>query len=296
MRHRRRVLPVLLLALLLGLAACGGDEQEPITVGAFDFPESLLLATLYAEALEGAGYTASVQQAGTREALLPALENGDVDVLPEYNGNALNFLLDGEAPIADSATIDAALAEAVADRGLVVLDAADAENGDELAMTSERAAELGVVTVGDLVGQEGDLVIAGPPEFAERTTGLLGLEEVYGLSFGEVLQTDACGPETFDALASGAADVARLCSTDPPVLEQGWVLLEEDIPFTLPNNIVPLAREGALDEGAVAVLNDVSAQLTTADLQDFNARFGGDDPEDADVIVTGWLTSVGLLD
>ncbi|MFO8075835.1 MAG: ABC transporter substrate-binding protein [Egibacteraceae bacterium] len=319
MRVRRGLLPtLLLLALALLLGACEADGEDAaddadadaeadadteeaadggsITVGAFDFPESLVLATLYAEALEADGYDTEVQQAGQREALFPALENGDIDVLPEYNGNALDFVLGGEAEVMDSDATTEMLREEVADDGLVVLDAAEAENGDELAMTAERADELGVTAVGDLVGQEDDLTIAGSPEFAERSTGLVGLEEVYGLEFGDFLQTDACGPETFDALSSGAADVARLCSTDPPILEQGWVVLEEDEPFTLANNIVPVGREDALDEGAREVLNAVSAELTTEDLQDFNTRFGGDDPEDAEAIVTDWLAEAGLLD
>ncbi len=318
MRFRRALLPaLLLLALVLVLAACEADDDEAVdedvddeveetdeeaaaggsvTVGAFNFPESLVLATLYAEALEGAGYDTEVQQAGAREAIFPALEGGDLDVLPEYNGNALNFVLGGEAEVMDTDATTEMLREELAADGLVVLDAAQAENGDELAMTSELAEELGVTAVSDLVGQEGDLTIAGPPEFDERTTGLIGLQEVYGLEFGDFLQTDACGPETFDALSSGAADVARLCSTDPPILEQGWVVLEEDEPFTLPNNIVPIGRDDALDDGAREVLNAVSAQLTTEDLQDFNTRFGGDDPDDAAAIVTEWLEEAGLLD
>jgi len=314
MRSRRWMLTtLLLLTAAVVLAACEADDAEPddadaeveddadtdtdsVTVGAFDFPESLVLATLYAEALEDAGYDTEVQQAGQREALIPALEAGDVDVLPEYNGNALDFVLGGEAEVMDSDETTEMLGEEVADDGLVVLDPAEAENGDELAMLPERAEELSVTEVSDLVGQEDDLTIAGAPEFAERSTGLVGLEEVYGLEFGDFLQTDACGPETFEALSSGAADVARLCSTDPPILEEGWVVLEEDQPFTLPNNIVPLGRDDALDDGAREVLNDVSAELTTEDLQDFNTRFGGEDPEDAAAIVTEWLAEVGLID
>lgn len=314
MRSRRWMLTtLLLLTAAVVLAACEADDADPddadaeveddadtdtdsVTVGAFDFPESLVLATLYAEALEDAGYDTEVQQAGQREALIPALEAGDVDVLPEYNGNALDFVLGGEAEVMDSDETTEMLGEEVADDGLVVLDPAEAENGDELAMLPERAEELSVTEVSDLVGQEDDLTIAGAPEFAERSTGLVGLEEVYGLEFGDFLQTDACGPETFEALSSGAADVARLCSTDPPILEEGWVVLEEDQPFTLPNNIVPLGRDDALDDGAREVLNDVSAELTTEDLQDFNTRFGGEDPEDAAAIVTEWLAEVGLID
>ncbi len=314
MRSRRWMLTtLLLLTAAVVLAACEADDADPddadaeveddadtdtdsVTVGAFDFPESLVLATLYAEALEDAGYDTEVQQAGQREALIPALEAGDVDVLPEYNGNALDFVLGGEAEVMDSDETTEMLGAEVADDGLVVLDPAEAENGDELAMLPERAEELSVTEVSDLVGQEDDLTIAGAPEFAERSTGLVGLEEVYGLEFGDFLQTDACGPETFEALSSGAADVARLCSTDPPILEEGWVVLEEDQPFTLPNNIVPLGRDDALDDGAREVLNDVSAELTTEDLQDFNTRFGGEDPEDAAAIVTEWLAEVGLID
>lgn len=316
MRRVPRATAVALLGLLaLVLAACEDDAEDPLAegpedadedaadaedadglvVGAFEFPESLLLATLYAEALEAGGVeVADIQQVGAREATFPALETGEIDLLPEYSGNALDFVLGGEAEVMDADATVEQLREELAADGLVALDAAEAVNGDELAMTPERADELGVTAVGDLVGIADDLVIAGPPEMLERSTGLPGLEEVYGIEFGDFLQTDACGPETFDALATGAADVARLCSTDPPIAEEGWVVLEEDEPFTLANNIVPVGRDDALSDEAVDVLDAVSAALTTEDLQEFNVRFAGDDPEDADAIVTEWLEAQGL--
>lgn len=305
---RRPALAFLLgLVAALVLAACADDAADTdaaddtddadagVVIGAFEFPESLLLATLYAEALEATGVEVTdIQQVGAREATFPALETGEIDVLPEYSGNALDYVLGGEATVEDPETTVELLRAELEDNGLLALDAASAQNGDELAMTAERADELGVSAVSDLAPHADELVVAGPPEFLERSTGLPGIEDAYGFTFGDFLQTDACGPETFDALGSGDADVARLCSTDPPIAEQGWVVLEEDVPFTLANNIVPVAREGALSDDAIEALNAVSAALATEDLREFNVRFAGEDPEDADAIVGEWIDAQGL--
>ncbi|MBA3801938.1 MAG: glycine/betaine ABC transporter substrate-binding protein, partial [Acidimicrobiia bacterium] len=96
------------IAMLLLPLACSEGRQEDtapqpldddaITVGSFDFDESMLVAEIYSQALEAEGF--EVQRAfslGPREFLGPALRNGLVDLVPEYAGTALDFISLGEA-------------------------------------------------------------------------------------------------------------------------------------------------------------------------------------------------------
>lgn len=319
-----------LVALAMLAVACNGDDpladgDDPLAggdptadtddddgadavagelrIGHFDFPESAILAEVYAGALESIGVEiADITPLAQREVTFPALENGDVDVLPEYNGNTLEFLIGGaddadelsEALQSfDTDTITDALRDALADRGLLVLEASEAENRDAMVVTGETAEEFGLTTVSDLADVDDQFVVAGAIEFSERSTGLVGLEEEYGLSFADFLATDACGPQTFDALESGEAQVARLCSTDAPIVENGWVILEEDIDFTYPNNITPIVREAAVDEETIARIDEVSALLTTEVLQEFNSRFNTEGAE-ASTIAADFLAENGL--
>jgi len=272
--HRgwRRVLPALLL--VVGTSCNGGaPAPPPVSMGAFNFPESLILAEVYAQALrEGGVPTTAISQLTGREGTFPALESGVIDFLPEYNGNALDFITDAEITATDPETITERLRAELEDLGLVVLDSSPAENRDELVVTAETAEEHGLETVSDLEPIAEQLTVGGPVEFAERNTGLRGLQEVYGIEFGEFVQTDAGGPETVSALQEGRIDVARLFSTDPLIEENDWVVLTEDQPFSLPNSITPIVRADVLTDEMAAIINAVSAALTTEDLVEFNRR------------------------
>lgn len=269
---------VLVAASLLGACAEPGDggalPDRPIAMGAFDFPESRILAEIYAEALRDAGArTGDISQLTGREGTFPALESGDIDFLPEYNGNALDYLTGADVSGADVGAITEELRERLAPRGLVVLESSPAENRDELVVTRETAERHELVTVSDLEPVAGALTVGGPIEFTERNTGLPGLEEVYGIEFDEFVQTDAGGEVTVSMLQDGSVDVARLFSTDPRILENDWVVLVEDEPFSLPNAVTPIIREEIATDRVTAVIDAVSAALTTDDLMDFNRRF-----------------------
>ena len=92
-----------------------------ITVGSFDFPESILLAYLYADVLAGKGYPVRVlPDLGTRELVDPALMVGLIQLVPEYTGSALEFTSLGRVhATASVATTATALAKSMAARGLI---------------------------------------------------------------------------------------------------------------------------------------------------------------------------------
>lgn len=291
MMRRRSPLRVAAAVSLFGallLAGCngptfgrdrlGGRAADAVSMGAFNFPESRVLAEVYSQALRAAGVaTTGISQLTGREGTVLALQSGDIDFLPEYNGNALDFATDVDVAQTDSEAITERLREILAEEGLVVLESSPAENRDELVVTAATAQEHRLRTVSDLEPVAGRLAVGGPVEFQERNTGLPGLRKVYGIEFGEYVRTDAGGPRTVEALLDGTIDVARLFSTDPLIEEHGLVVLEEDKPFSLPNAVTPIVREEVLTEEMAGVLNRVSAALTTEDLVQFNRRMIADD-------------------
>jgi osmoprotectant transport system substrate-binding protein len=292
------------LALLL--AACGGgedaleggtqpNEQSTVTVGSTNFSEQLLLAQMYAAVLEKAGVKVETRlNLGTREVVFPALEKGEIDLLPEYNGSVLSFL-DKEATQTTAEEVNTALTPLLEAKNLVALEQSPAEDKDGLAVTKETADRLGLAKVSDLKGKAGQLVIGGPPELETRPAGIPGLKKVYGIEdFKEFKALDAGGPLTSSALTKGDIDVGRVFTTQGIIADEGWVLLEEDKPLQPAQNVVPIGRKEAMTEQVTQALNALSAKITTEELTRLNKQVDVD-KQDPEKVASEWLTQQGLL-
>ena len=247
--------PVLVAAavLLLGIPACSGgmpessDSDATIRFASYDFTENQILAEVYAEGVRRAGLPVSIQEAvGTREVVQPALQQGVLDVVVDYLGTAVAFT-DADAPAQDRTPeeLGTALAEALDDRGVSVLDAAEAEDQNGFSVTTAFGAENGVGRLSDLAPLAPGLVFGGPPECPERPFCLKGLEEVYGLHFGEVRSMPSRGA-TVEALVSGEIDVGLLETTDARLSVAPVMLLVDDRALQPHENVVPLVRTDVL--------------------------------------------------
>ena len=275
--------PVLVAAavLLLGIPACSGgtpessDSDATIRFASYDFTENQILAEVYAEGVRRAGLPVSIQEAvGTREVVQPALQQGVLDVVVDYLGTAVAFT-DADAPAQDRTPeeLGTALAEALDDRGVSVLDAAEAEDQNGFSVTTAFGAENGVGRLSDLAPLAPGLVFGGPPECPERPFCLKGLEEVYGLHFGEVRSMPSRGA-TVEALVSGEIDVGLLETTDARLSVAPVMLLVDDRGLQPHENVVPLVRTDVLErwgDDLLDALDEVSARLVTADLVSLNA-------------------------
>ncbi len=293
-RTRPSRLLVATAAAGLVLAACSGDGGDELTVGSANFPESVLLANMYALALEEIGVDVDTStNIGAREVYFPALQQGEIDLLPEYAGSLLNFL--AEDPLEETET-DALVTE-LRDRlgpDIQVLEPSSAENRNGLVLTRETADELGgVTTTSQLVEFADELVAGGAPETRERSDGLPGYERVYGLEFSEWVDLDPGGPLTVSALQDGDIDVARLFTSMGVIAENDWVVLEDDGGLIPSENIVPVIRDDALTDEIREVLDAISAALTLEELIDLNRRVEIDN-EDPDLVAEEWLVDQGL--
>ena len=205
-----------------GLADGLSGGSGKVTVAHANFSENATIANIYAEVLNAAGFDASVRQLSNREVIEPALEKGDVDVVPEYVGTLTEVINKAEngadaEPIASpdlDKTVEGlkGLGEKV---GLVFGAPSDAQDQNAFAVTTAFADEHGVETLSDLADTCGaGLVLGGPPECPERPFCQPGLEDTYGLSFDSFSALDAGGPLTKTALQQGKISVGLVFSSD----------------------------------------------------------------------------------
>ena len=121
-----------------------------------------------------------------------------------------------------------------------MLEPSDAENKDSITVTRATADENNLTSIADLAPVAGEFVLGGPPEFATRPTGVPGLQEKYGITFGEFRPLDVGGPLTVAALAGGQIQAANLFTTDPAIPANDFVVLEDPNNLFAAQNVVPL--------------------------------------------------------
>ena len=308
---RRSVVAAAGLALAISCAACtgsssnsppappGGVGHAVITVGSFDFPESVLLAYLYAGVLSARGFPVRVlPDLGARELVEPALMTGLIQLVPEYTGSALEFVSLGQAHATASVTATAAtLARWMGARGIITARAAAAQDANAIVVTGATAARYRLHTISDLARAAPGLVFGGPPECPERPDCLPGLRQAYGLRFRAFAGLDAGGPLTRQALESGDIGVALLFTTDPAIQAHHLVELADNRGLQSAEDVVPVLRRVTADRygaGLLAALDAVSARLSTAALAELDAQveLTGRDPR---AVADSWLRDEGLL-
>jgi len=282
-----------------GSASPGGASPGVITVGSFDFPESVLLAYLYAGALSARGYPVRVlPDLGSRELVEPALMTGLVQLVPEYTGSALEFVSLGRAhATAAVAATAAALAEWMAARGIVTARPAAAQDANAIVVTGATASRYRLHTISDLARAAPGLVFGGPPECPERPDCLPGLRRTYGLRFRAFAALDAGGPLTRQALEGGDVGAALLFTTDPAIRARHLVELADNRDLQSAENVIPVLRRatvGRYGPGLLAALDTVSVRLSTDALMGLDAQveLNGRNPR---TVARTWLREQGLL-
>ncbi len=276
-----------------------GRDRSAITVGSFDFPESVLLAEIYGGALAARGFPVRIlPDLGSRELVDPALMSGLLQLVPEYAGSALEFVSLGRLSATSNAeAANRALMGSVAGIGLLVGCPAAAQDANAIVVTAATAAHYELRSIADLARVAPRLVFGGPPECPGRAYCLPGLKRTYGLHFRAFVPLDAGGPLTLQALNAGDVDVALLFSTNPSIRARHLVVLADDRGLQPAENVTPLVRRDVVARygaGVVAVLNTVSARLDTGSLRGMDAlvQLDGQDPR---LVAGSWLRTQGLV-
>lgn len=302
-RRARVVALSLTMVGALGLSACGGGGDPlssssssegggsgGIIVGSADFSESILLANIYAGALKADGVDASTKTGiGSREVYLKALEEGSVDVVPEYTGNLALYYDKSFAETDPDKTYDGL--KEVLPKGLTVLEKSAAEDNDSIVVTQETAESKSLKTLDDLTKVAGEMTLGAPSEFKTRAQGIPGLKKTYDIEFRSFRPLKP-GQATNGALKNGQIDAANIFSTDPAIVENDFVVLEDTKKLFGSQNVVPLVREDSKEQVA-ETLDEVSSKLTTEKLQELLKRTDID-KEDPDKVAADFLKEEGL--
>jgi osmoprotectant transport system substrate-binding protein len=294
---------VALVAALVLLGACGtgaapGPAAGVITVGSFNFPESVLLGEVYAQALAGAGYPVRTTPAlGPRELVAPALQKGLIQLVPEYAGSALEFASLGRAKgTADIEATHRALVDTLSRTGVVARAAAPAQDANAIVVTTGTATRYGLRTVSDLVPLAERLVFGGPAECPARAECLVGLRDTYGLHFKSFVALDTGGPLTRQALAAGGIDVALLFTTDPNIARSGFVVLADDRHLQPAENVTPVLTRATSEQYGPAIgdlLDRVSLHLDTQELSRLDGQMELEGAPAA-LVAANWLKVQGF--
>jgi len=274
-----------------GAAGGAGQDGAPLVIGSQDYYSSEIIAEVYAQALESSGVEVERQfRIGQREAYLPEIESGAIDLFPEYTGPLLQYWEpETEARLADD--VYAELAASTPD-GLRVLEQAPATDQDAYVVTEEFAERWGLETIGDLSKVDVDMTLGANSEAESRPNGPDGLAEAYGIDVGFTPIEDGGGPLTVKALTDDDVQLAIIYTGDPSIAKNGLVALEDTEGLFLASHVVPLAGD-AVGEDAAAVVDAVSAALTGEELLELNRR-SVDEQLPAATIAEDWLAERDL--
>jgi osmoprotectant transport system substrate-binding protein len=295
-------------AAAIGLTACGGGGNPlasgppagtpapsgKIIVGSANFTESQILAEIYAQALKAKGV--QVEQTppiGSREAYYKGMQDGSIDLIPEYTGTLLQYL-NKDAPETEHDAVYAALQKTLPPT-LTVGAKSAAEDKDAIVVTKETAAKYNAKTITDLAPSCGQLVFGGPPEIQKRPDGIPGFAKVYSCTFKEFKPLDAGGPLTVAALKNGDVQAADIFTTDASIPENGFVVLEDPKSNFAAQNVVPLVNKAKATDQVKAALDAVSAKLTTAELTKLNSDAAAPSKPSLATVAKAWLTKNGLV-
>jgi osmoprotectant transport system substrate-binding protein len=279
----------------LGGGAANGDLKS-IVVGSADFPESKIIAEIYAQVLEANGFTVGRQFGiGSRETYVPAVKDHSIDLIPEYTGNLLQYF-DPKTKATAPAEVELALHHALPG-DLSILTPSPAEDADTVAVSEQTARKWNLKTIGDLARHSAEVKFAGPSEFLKRTEGLPGLKANYGLDIPPanfVAISDGGGPATVRALVDGTVTAANIFSTSPAIPLSHLVVLEDPKHNFLAANVVPLVSSQKKSDQLKTVLDAVDAKLTTQALIDMNIAVSGNGGLDIDQAARKWVQENGF--
>ncbi|WP_371783272.1 ABC transporter substrate-binding protein [Streptosporangium subroseum] len=295
-----------ILSAALTLTACGGGDPltsasaspaasgsapaagGKVVVGSANFPENVLLAEIYAQALEAKGVQVEKKlNIGSREVLFDQVKGGGLTILPEYIGSLLAFV-DKTTTVKSKEDIVAGLKEKLPAE-LEVLEPAAAEDNNSLTVTKETATKDGLTTIEDLVKVAKGYTVGGPPEFQSRQE--TNFKDTYGLEFKEWKKT---GDATADAIKDGTVQVGNVFTTDPKIVLNELVSLQDNKNAFAADNIAPLVNKAGVNDTVTTTLNAVSAKLDTPGLLALMKRVAID-KDDAATVAKDWLTQNGLL-
>ncbi|KNB52129.1 amino acid ABC transporter substrate-binding protein [Streptomyces caatingaensis] len=291
--------------LTAGLAGCAGDSLEKsgggggsaasgrgtLVIGSASFTESKVLAEIYAGLLKDAGYSTSIKTVDARELYEPALEKGQIDVVPEYAATLAEFLNKKQngkdaPPVAsaDPAVTVKALRKLAEPRGLAVLDPGRAVDQNAFAVTADFAEEHQLTTLSDLGRAKEPVRLAAGDECRARPFCAPGLRSVYGIDVTAIDPLEVGSTQAKQAVRNGKDQMVLTTTTDGTLEQFGLVVLDDDKNLQNSDNVLPVVNaRKAGSRQVVEALGKLNKVLTTDDLTDLNKKVDAERLKPADV-------------
>jgi osmoprotectant transport system substrate-binding protein len=300
MRMNRVLVLGATLLVLFGACASGGSKPT-IKIGSDGFYEAKLMAEIYAQALEAKGYQVDRTGIGLggRKVTAPALESGQIDLKPEYIGSGLSYYEAGKQtgnPKANQTELQNVLSGKGG--GITVLDFSPAQDQNAFVVRKETADSLKLTKMSDLAAVQGQLKLGLATDCPTNPVCGQALKDAYGLDTSKATLLAPCDTPMADALKNKTIDVGELCSTQPDIIVNGFVVLQDDKATQPADNISPLVRNDYLakvDKAAFSkILNDLSAKMDTATLTDLGKQIAVD-KKDIAAVAKQWLKDAGLV-
>ena len=317
--HIRRMLGVGLAAVtLMAGAACSNDssggggggsgdgdsgDKGTITISGQNFGEMQIMASMYQQVLENAGYTVNVKLVTTRDVYVPQLESGGVDVVPDYLAGMADFLNTAangpNAPVISthSATDTLAALKPLADKaGITMLNPAQATDQNAFAVTTGFAQEHNLTTLSDLAALNMPITLAAPPDCQGRSDCEGGLSGVYGLNIVKIIPLDFDSAQAKDSVTKGESQLGEVATTDGALDQEGLTMLQDDKGIQPAQNLIPATNSSFIKAhpDVATILNKLSATLTTGDLAALDLKVNVN-REQPDAVARDYLDSKGLL-
>ena len=269
-----------------------------VTVGSKDFTEEFIVAEMYAQLLENAGFTVTRKlNLGGTPIAQAAIVKGDIDLYPEYTSTGLLTVLklpSMQDPMQIFSTVKSGYEQQFK---LTWLTASPFNDTQALAMTQATADKYGIKTYSDLATKADQLVLGGPAEFLSREDGLPGLQKAYGgFQFKDTKQLGT-GSLRYQALLDGQIDVVVAFGTDGQINGDHLALLQDDKSFYPIYNIAPVVRMDTLQKypQIAAVLNKLAPYLTDAVMSGLNWQVDGPAKLEPAAVAKAFLQQNGLL-
>jgi osmoprotectant transport system substrate-binding protein len=322
---RRSLAAILAVGSLFVATACSGDDlsndkatdasstptstdsstdaatdKGPVHISGQSFPEAALVASMYSQLLEKAGYSPDVKLVDSRDGYMPTFP-GDIDVVPEYVGGIVNFLnaqKNGEDAEPFTAGDGQELADQgaglLSEQGITLLDLSSATDTNAFFVTQDYSDANSVTKLSDLEGVS--VTLAAAPDCEGRLDCEGGLSDEYGIDITEVLPLGYASDQTYQSVIDGESELGETSTTDGTLSSQGLVVLDDDKQIQPAQNLVPAVSSDFLDQhpDVADVLNPLMAALTTEKLTELNARISVD-REKAEDVARDFLESEGLL-
>ncbi|ARI77375.1 ABC transporter permease/substrate-binding protein [Halobacillus mangrovi] len=296
----RSLVSLLVIAALIavGPLAFGGKVKDDLVLGAKLGSEPAILINMYKLLIEEeTDLQVGLQpNLGKTDLVFSALQEGSIDIYPEFTGTALVSLLEQQAKSNDAEQVYQQAKEGMAETyDMAYLQPMKFNNTYAVATTQELAKQYDLETIGDLKPVEDQITAGFTLEFNDRQDGYQGMKEVYDLNFAQVKTMDPGLRQ--GAIESGDVDVIDAYATAGYMVDLNLKVLEDPKNLFPPYQGAPLMRQETLDKypELEEILNQLEGKITGDQMRQMNYQvdFEDRDPED---VAREYLVEEGLIE